>query len=202
MIAVADTLRGRSFTRVTDWSADEWLTALDLGDELKAARAAGEETRAPARPNTRHDLPEAVHEDARVVRGRHHAARRHRALPRRLRPPAGPGRDDSRHGRRPLALPRRDHDPDVRAGRRRGARAPRVHPRRQRAHRRGAPVPGACRRDDDPRAARPAGGRAARVHRGRQQRLRLARRGVAAARRSASSPPRRPATSRRSTGSR
>ena len=44
MIAVADTLRGRSFTRVSDWSADEWLTALDLADELKAARAAGEET--------------------------------------------------------------------------------------------------------------------------------------------------------------
>ena len=44
MIAVADTLRGRSFTRVSDWSAGEWLTALDLADELKAARAAGEET--------------------------------------------------------------------------------------------------------------------------------------------------------------
>ncbi len=44
MIAVADGLRGRSFTRVADWSRDEWLTALDLADELKAARGAGEET--------------------------------------------------------------------------------------------------------------------------------------------------------------
>ena len=44
MIAVWEGLRGRSFTRVTDWSRDEWLTALDLADELKAARAAGEET--------------------------------------------------------------------------------------------------------------------------------------------------------------
>ena len=44
MIAVADGLRGRSFTRVADWSRDEWLTALDLADELKAARAAGEAT--------------------------------------------------------------------------------------------------------------------------------------------------------------
>ena len=44
MIAVSEGLRGRSFTRVSDWSADEWLTALDLADELKAARASGEET--------------------------------------------------------------------------------------------------------------------------------------------------------------
>ena len=44
MIAVSDALRGRSFTRVAGWSADEWLTALDLADELKAARAAGEQT--------------------------------------------------------------------------------------------------------------------------------------------------------------
>ncbi len=44
MIAVSDALRGRSFTRVTDWSSEEWLTALDLADELKAARAAGEAT--------------------------------------------------------------------------------------------------------------------------------------------------------------
>jgi ornithine carbamoyltransferase len=44
VIAVADGLRGRSFTRVSDWSADEWLTALDLADALKTARAAGEKT--------------------------------------------------------------------------------------------------------------------------------------------------------------
>ena len=44
MAAVSEGLHGRSFTRVTDWSRDEWLTALDLADELKAARAAGEET--------------------------------------------------------------------------------------------------------------------------------------------------------------
>ena len=44
MIAVSEGLRGRSFTRVADWSRDEWLSALDLADELKAARAAGDET--------------------------------------------------------------------------------------------------------------------------------------------------------------
>jgi ornithine carbamoyltransferase len=44
VIAVAEGLRGRSFTRVSDWSRDEWLTALDLADRLKAARATGDET--------------------------------------------------------------------------------------------------------------------------------------------------------------
>jgi ornithine carbamoyltransferase len=44
VIAIGDALRGRSFTRVADWSADEWLTALDLADELKVARENGEET--------------------------------------------------------------------------------------------------------------------------------------------------------------
>ena len=156
----------------------------------------------PSRADARHDLPEAVDANARLVRGRHHAARRHRPLSRRLGSPAGQRRDDPRHGRRALALPRRDHDPDVRAVRRRGAGAPRVDPRHQRAHRRRAPVPGARRRDDDSRTARPAGGRPSRVHRGRQQRLRVARRGLTPARPRASSPPRRRATSRRSTGSR
>jgi ornithine carbamoyltransferase len=41
---VPDSLHGRSFTRVADWSRDEWVTALDLADELKRARAEGAET--------------------------------------------------------------------------------------------------------------------------------------------------------------
>ena len=45
MIAVSEALRGRSFTRVADWSREEWLAALDLADDLKSARTAGEETR-------------------------------------------------------------------------------------------------------------------------------------------------------------
>jgi ornithine carbamoyltransferase len=44
VIAVSDDLRGRSFTRVSDLTRDEWLTTLDLADELKAARAAGKTT--------------------------------------------------------------------------------------------------------------------------------------------------------------
>jgi ornithine carbamoyltransferase len=35
VLAVADDLRGRDYTRVTDWAAAELLTALDLADELK-----------------------------------------------------------------------------------------------------------------------------------------------------------------------
>ena len=35
MVAVGDSLKGRSFTRVADWSRDELLEVLDLADELK-----------------------------------------------------------------------------------------------------------------------------------------------------------------------
>src|SRR6476619_1206655 len=43
MVAVADRLKGRSFTRVADWSREELLEILDLADELKAKQHAGEE---------------------------------------------------------------------------------------------------------------------------------------------------------------
>src|ERR671931_1452900 len=43
MVAVADSLKGRSFTRVADWSRDELLAVLDLADELKHLRQAREE---------------------------------------------------------------------------------------------------------------------------------------------------------------
>ena len=45
MIAVADSLKGRSFTRVADWSRDELLEVLDLADELKQRQQAREEHR-------------------------------------------------------------------------------------------------------------------------------------------------------------
>src|SRR3989440_12720842 len=38
MVAVADRLKGRSFTRVADWSSDELESVLDLADELKGLR--------------------------------------------------------------------------------------------------------------------------------------------------------------------
>jgi ornithine carbamoyltransferase len=38
MVAVADSLKGRSFTRVADWSREELLEVLDLADELKRLR--------------------------------------------------------------------------------------------------------------------------------------------------------------------
>ena len=43
MIAVADSLKGRSFTRVADWSHDELLEVLDLADDLKRRQQAREE---------------------------------------------------------------------------------------------------------------------------------------------------------------
>ncbi len=43
MVAVADSLKGRSFTRVADWSRDELLEVLDLADDLKRRQQAGEE---------------------------------------------------------------------------------------------------------------------------------------------------------------
>ena len=43
MIAVADSLKGRSFTRVADWRREELLEVLDLADELKRLQQAREE---------------------------------------------------------------------------------------------------------------------------------------------------------------
>src|SRR6266702_5436959 len=43
MVAIADSLKGRSFTRVADWSRDELLEVLDLADDLKRRQQAREE---------------------------------------------------------------------------------------------------------------------------------------------------------------
>ena len=43
MVAIADSLKGRSFTRVADWSRDELLEVLDLADDLKRRQKAREE---------------------------------------------------------------------------------------------------------------------------------------------------------------
>jgi ornithine carbamoyltransferase len=45
VVAVADDLKGRDFTKVADWAADELVRVLDLAEELKRARTAGEERR-------------------------------------------------------------------------------------------------------------------------------------------------------------
>jgi ornithine carbamoyltransferase len=45
MVAVADSLKGRSFTRVADWSREELLGVLDLAAELKRLQQAREEHR-------------------------------------------------------------------------------------------------------------------------------------------------------------
>src|SRR5437660_12797304 len=43
MVAVPDSLKGRSFTRVADWSREELLEVLDLAGELKRLQQAREE---------------------------------------------------------------------------------------------------------------------------------------------------------------
>src|SRR2546421_9143208 len=43
MVAVADSLKGRSFTRVADWAREELVKVLDLADELKLLQHAREE---------------------------------------------------------------------------------------------------------------------------------------------------------------
>ena len=45
MVAVAEDLKGRDFTKVADWAPDELVQVLDLADELKRAQKAGEEHR-------------------------------------------------------------------------------------------------------------------------------------------------------------
>jgi ornithine carbamoyltransferase len=45
MVAVRDTLKGRSFTLIADWSRDELLQVLDLADELKRLQRARKEHR-------------------------------------------------------------------------------------------------------------------------------------------------------------
>jgi ornithine carbamoyltransferase len=43
MVAIGDSLKGRSFTRVADWSREELIEVLDLADELKRLQADREE---------------------------------------------------------------------------------------------------------------------------------------------------------------
>ena len=43
MVTIADSLKGRSFTRVADWSRDELLEVLGLADDLKRLQQAREE---------------------------------------------------------------------------------------------------------------------------------------------------------------
>ena len=45
MAGIPDTLKGRSYTRVSDWTRDELRLALDLADELKLERARRKELR-------------------------------------------------------------------------------------------------------------------------------------------------------------
>ena len=167
-------LKGRDFLRVNDWDERGHRHRPRPRRPPQGAPEAGDLRQAPREPDARDDLLEAVHADARQLRDRHLAARRHRALPERERPAARARRDDQGHGDRALPLRRRDHDPHVQAVGRGRAGEAFVDPGDQRADGRLPPVPGARRRDDDPRALRRADRRARRLPRRRQQRLPLA----------------------------
>ena len=43
MVAIGDSLKGRSFTRVADWSRESLVEVLDLADELKHLQETREE---------------------------------------------------------------------------------------------------------------------------------------------------------------
>ena len=99
MAAVTESLKGRHFTRVADWSGEELLQALDLADELKERQARREEHHLlPGRslgmifqkPSTRTRVSFEV--------GIYQLGG-HGPLPRGLRSPARARRDAEGHGR-------------------------------------------------------------------------------------------------------
>ena len=133
-----DTLKGRSFTRVSDWSADELRTALDLADELKVERARRRELRIlPGRTvGLIFRKPSTAPDQLRV--GIAELGGWRSTCP---RPTSSCARGvDARHRARPLALPERDHDPHVRPGRGRRVRGARHDPDRQRPDRHVPPL--------------------------------------------------------------
>ena len=174
MAGIPESLKGRSYTRVADWTREELEIALDLADELKASARDRRELRVlPGRtiglifhkPSTRTRVGFEV--------GIAELGGMALFLP-AGRAAARAWRELSRHGARPLALPLRAHDPHVRSGGGRRVRRACGDPGDQRPHRPGASPAGTRRRDDDARALRRARRGQARVPRGREQRLPLA----------------------------
>ena len=49
MAGIPDSLKGRNYTRVSDWTREELELALDLADELKDERAPSQGAPRPAR---------------------------------------------------------------------------------------------------------------------------------------------------------
>ena len=154
MSVATDRLKGRSFTKLSDWARPELEAVLDLADELKAARREEREEQRLAgrtvgllflKPSTR----------TRVSFAAGIAQLGGTALPfsgEELHLARGETIRDTA-----AVLSRyvdANRDPDVRAGRRRATCPARLDAGRERADRRRAPVPDPRRPDDDPRAPR------------------------------------------------
>jgi len=98
-------LKGRHFLRVADWKPSELKAVLDLGDELKMLLARGRPHKLlPGRSIALISTRPPPH--ARLLRGRHLPAGRHRGQHYRGAHPPGPRRDAQGHGLRALALRR------------------------------------------------------------------------------------------------
>src|SRR5918992_1212996 len=69
MVAVAEGLKGRHFTKVADWSRDDLLTVLDLADRLKDAPVEDQRL-LPGRTLAQADVEElAAHASVPVING-------------------------------------------------------------------------------------------------------------------------------------
>ena len=88
MAGIPETLKGRHFTRIGDWSREELELALDLADELKIERSRRKELRVLPGRTVGLIFKKPSTQNADQLRGRDRGARRARALRRRLRPAA------------------------------------------------------------------------------------------------------------------
>ena len=155
MAGIPETLKGRSFTRVSDWSPDELGLALDLADELKVEDA--------FRRRELRILPVAPSASSSGSRQRGRGSAPRSGSPSSAEWRSVPSADlqlargeSTRDTAIVLALPERDPHPHVRPGGGGRVRRARDDPDRQRSHRRRTSAPGPRGRDGDPRALRPA----------------------------------------------
>ena len=170
-------LNGRSFVKELDFTTEEWLSLLDLAQQLKREHRHGAcPCPAAGRGQRRRHLREGLHAHPMRLRGRGPPPGRARHLPRPLRLAHGP--QGVGEGLRPRPRPdvRRDRVPRLLPGHRRDAGPVLRRTGVERPDRRVAPDPVAVRHAHDARARQQARQRdRVRLHRRRaQQRRQLA----------------------------